>query len=109
MSERKKIAERFAKCINELKYTEAFGGIVNLIKGQKVYYAVGFSKRRKINFSGVINIYSPTFIQIKGEYNFQKIFFVFESEKDAMKYFYLKFVEHLEFEATKVPRKFCDK
>jgi hypothetical protein len=106
-SERQQIAERIAKYIRKNRWTAPFGGDVNKDGNA---YSILFAKPAILD--GLVRIWGPKFIviQCQGKLSHGNWQGCYESEKDAMDFLRLAFVEYKWAEATEVPtRKFKER
>lgn len=103
-SERQQIAHRIAQFLLDHNLCEVFGGDV-VHHGR--YYSVTFSIRRTLD--GEVRVYSPNFIQIllrgPAAWVIGGGSGVYESEKAAIDFLRLGYVEHKHAEAQAIPTK----
>ena len=92
MSVRQELAERIADFVNDNNLNSPYGGDVSR---DNKFYSILFAYPRTLD--GVIHVYSPKFIQVKYQTGYRALprvdSRVFTSEKDALDFMRLAFVE----------------
>lgn len=104
-SERRLLAERIAKLINDNHLNRPFGGDVEQSQDKGRPYNILFSVPRLLD--GLVRVYGPKFIlvQMEGPLARGASDMVFESEQNALDFLRLAFVEHKQEAAYAIPVK----